>query len=148
MRIAIGADHAGLALKEFLRESLERAGHEVRDFGTDSAESTDYPDFAEAVAYDVADGKVERGVLVCFTGAGMAIAANKIPGVRATLGWNLEGVRLTRAHNDANVLAIGATFTPPEQALEFVEKFLATPFEGGERHERRLRKIAEMEKTK
>lgn len=145
MRIALGADHAGFILKEHLRDSLERAGHEVRDYGTSSAASTDYSDYAQPVALAVADGRVHCGVLVCFTGAGMSIAANKIPGVRATLGWNVEEVRLTREHNDANVLTIGAGFTGPALADELVQVFLATRFDGGERHQRRLAKIARIE---
>jgi len=145
MRIAIGADHAGFLLKEHLRDALVRAGHAVQDCGTHNEASTDYPDYAAAVATLVSDDEADRGVLVCFTGAGMAIAANKIPGIRATLGWNPEEVRLTRAHNDANVLTLGAKFTDPALSEELLRIFLETPFEGGGRHGRRVAKIAQLE---
>ncbi|MBX5495791.1 MAG: ribose 5-phosphate isomerase B [Bryobacteraceae bacterium] len=145
MKIAIGADHAGFALKECLRDALRASGYEVVDFGTHTADSTDYPDYAEAVASDVASGHSERGILVCSTGVGMSIAANKVPGIRAALAFNREGVRLVRSHNNANVLAIGAKFTDEAAARELVEVFLNTEFEGG-RHARRLAKIAEIEK--
>lgn len=144
MRIAIGADHAGWELKEHLRERLERAGHTVVDCGTNSAESADYPDFAIPVARRVAAGAVDRGILVCSTGVGMSIAANKIPGVRAALGTGVEEVRLTRGHNDANVLTLGARYTSPAQADAMVDAFLATDFLGG-RHARRIGKIAALE---
>src|SRR5688572_222100 len=110
MKIAIAADHAGFQLKEKLRDSLRQRGHETMDLGTTSEESTDYPDYAAAVAREVASGRADRGLLVCSTGVGMSIAANKVPGVRAALGTNPEEVRLTRAHNNANVLALGAKF--------------------------------------
>ncbi|MEJ5368245.1 MAG: ribose 5-phosphate isomerase B [Bryobacteraceae bacterium] len=140
MKLALGADHAGFALKETLRRELEAAGHEVVDFGTNSAESTDYPDYARKVARAVSSGECERGILVCFTGVGMSMAANRIPGVRAALGFNSDVVELTRRHNDANILALGAKYTSPAQALERVRIFLETPFDGG-RHERRVRKM-------
>jgi ribose 5-phosphate isomerase B len=146
MKIAVGADHAGFELKGQLRDALRRAGHDVIDFGTNDAASTDYPDYAGEVARTVAAGAAERGVLVCSTGAGMSIAANKVPGIRAALGYSLEEVRLTRAHNDANVLAIGAKFTDAALAAELVRVFVETPFEGG-RHARRVEKIAELEKV-
>ena len=147
MKIAIGADHAGFELKNQLGDALRLAGHEVCDFGTNSAESTDYPDYAGRVAQAVAGGMAERGVLVCGSGVGMSIAANKVPGVRAALGVSLEEVRLTRAHNDLNVLTLGARFTDPARARELVQAFLATPFEGG-RHQRRVAKITQMETHK
>ena len=145
MKIAIGADHAGLDLKNQLGDVLRQAGHEVCDFGTNSPESTDYPDYAALVAKAVASGTVERGVLVCGSGVGMSIAANKVRGVRAALGVSPEEVRLTRAHNNANVLTLGARFTDPSLARELVQTFLVTPFEGG-RHELRVAKIAQLEK--
>ncbi|MDX2152647.1 MAG: ribose 5-phosphate isomerase B [Bryobacteraceae bacterium] len=145
MKIAIGADHAGFALKQRLRERLERSGHEVLDVGTHSADSTDYPDYASQVAQRVAAGAAERGILVCSTGVGMSIAANKVPGVRAALAFHREEVELTRSHNDANVLALGARYLDEETAGEWIEIFLKTPFEGG-RHGRRLAKIAEIER--
>ena len=144
MRIAIAADHAGFALKEKLRDSLRERGYEIVDLGTASGDSTDYPDYAGAVARKVAEGSSERGLLVCSTGVGMSIAANKIPGIRAALGTNPEEVRLTRAHNDANVLALGAKFIDPKSAEELVDIFLNTEFEGG-RHARRIAKITELE---
>ena len=146
MKIAIGADHAGFALKDQVRDALRKAGHEVVDLGTNSAESTDYPDYAGAVAHDVVSGSADRGILVCSTGVGMSIAANKINGIRAALAVNPEEVRLTRAHNDANILTIGARYTDPQAAGEMVRVFLETPFDGG-RHARRIGKIAELEKS-
>lgn len=144
MKIAIGADHAGFTLKDKLREELRAAGHEVTDFGTNSAESTDYPDYAAQVARSVASGKAERGILVCASGVGMSIAANKIHGVRAALGVRPDEVALTRAHNDANVLTLGAKFTDPATASSLVDVFLHTSFDGG-RHERRVKKIEKLE---
>ena len=144
MKIAIGADHAGFELKNQLGDVLRQSGHEVCDFGTNSAESTDYPDYAVPVAKAVASGTVERGVLICGSGVGMSIAANKVRGVRAALGATLEEVRLTRAHNDANVLTLGARFTDPALARQLMQAFIETPFEGG-RHERRVAKISQLE---
>ncbi len=146
MKIAIAADHAGFALKEKLRDSLRRRGHEIADLGTTSEASTDYPDYAGAVAREVAAGKSERGLLVCSSGVGMSIAANKVPGIRAALGTNPEEVRLTRAHNDANVLTLGAKFIEQQDAEKLIDVFLSTEFEGG-RHARRLAKIAELERS-
>jgi ribose 5-phosphate isomerase B len=145
MKIAIAADHAGFELKQVLRDRLRAAGHQVDDLGTHSSESTDYPDYACSVAKKLADGKADRGILVCSTGVGMSIAANKMPGIRAALGVHPEEVRLTRAHNDANVLALGASFTDPTTAGQLIDIFLATEFEGG-RHSRRLAKIAALER--
>ncbi len=144
MRIAIGADHAGFALKQQLDEALRESGHQVIDVGTNSGESTDYPDYAAAVARKVTGGVAERGVLVCATGVGMSIAANKVPGIRAALGVNPEEVRLSRAHNDANVLTLGAKFTAAEAARELIDVFLRTDFDGG-RHARRVAKIQQLE---
>ncbi len=145
MKIAIGADHAGFHLKEHVKEKLVSLGHEVVDKGTNSDESTDYPDYAKQVAAGVSQGEVDRGILVCSTGVGMSIAANKVRGVRAALAVNPEEVRLTRSHNNANVLTLGARFTTPEDADQYVETFLTTDFEGG-RHARRLGKIEAIEK--
>jgi ribose 5-phosphate isomerase B len=144
MRIALGADHAGFVLKEELRQVLEKKGHEVVDEGTHSAESCDYPDFAAAVACDVNAGRAERGILVCSTGVGMSIAANKFPGIRAALGSSADEVRLTRSHNDANVLTLGARYIDAPAAAELVDIFLETGFDGG-RHARRLAKIGALE---
>jgi ribose 5-phosphate isomerase B len=146
MKIAIGADHAGFALKDQIRDALRQAGHEVIDVGAHSAESTDYPDYAGAVAQDIVSGAADRGVLVCSTGVGMSIAANKVDGIRAAMAVNVDEVRLTRAHNDANILTIGARYTDPQAAGEMVRVFLETPFEGG-RHARRIGKISQLEKS-
>ena len=146
MKIAIAADHAGFELKERLRQKLAEEGHEVLDFGTNSGESCDYPDFAQSVGREVAAGRVDRGVLVCHTGIGMAMAANKIDGVRAAPAQCEEEVQLTREHNDANVLTLGAKFLSPERASSLLDIFLNTEFLGG-RHARRVAKIASLENT-
>lgn len=140
MRVAIAADHAGYALKEVLKQELASSVDHIEDLGTMSEASVDYPDFAAAVARLVASGACDRGILVCGTGIGMAMAANKIPGVRAATVWNAETARLAREHNDANVLAIGARMVPADLAATLVRLFLTTPFAGG-RHERRVNKI-------
>jgi len=144
MKIAIGADHAGFLLKEKVRELLVAGGHEVVDFGTNSGESCDYPDYAAAVGHAVAEGKMERGILVCSTGIGMAMAANKVSGVRAAPAQSDDEVRFTREHNDANVLTLGAKYMDGRRALELIRIFLDTAFSGG-RHARRVAKIAELE---
>lgn len=145
MRIALGADHAGFELKDELHRQLTAAGHAVVDFGTDNAASTDYPDYARQVARSVADGSADLGILVCSTGVGMSIAANKVHGVRAALAFNEDEVKLTREHNDANVLALGARYLDASSAGALVRTFLETPFSGGERHARRIAKLAELE---
>lgn len=138
--IALGADHAGFEYKEKIKGLLKSLGFEFRDYGTNSAESTDYPDYAHAVAEAVGSGAMEYGILVCGTGIGMAITANKHNGVRAGNVESVEGARMARAHNNANVLAIGARLTSWETAAEIVKTFLSTKFEGG-RHQRRVDKI-------
>jgi ribose 5-phosphate isomerase B len=145
MKIAIGADHAGFSLKEKLRQKLADDGHEVLDFGTGSDTSCDYPDFAQPVGREVAQGRSDRGILVCSTGIGMAIAANKIDGVRAAPAQNDDEVKFTREHNDANVLTLGAKYLDENRALELIHIFLNTEFAGG-RHARRVAKIAQLEK--
>jgi ribose 5-phosphate isomerase B len=145
MRIAIGADHAGFSLKEQLRWKLAGEGYEVIDFGTGSSESCDYPDFAQSVGRDVAQGRSDRGILVCSTGIGMAMAANKVDGVRAAPARSEDEVKLTREHNDANVLTLGASYTDAPRAMELIDIFLKTEFAGG-RHARRVAKIAQLEK--
>ena len=147
MKIAIGADHAGFALKEGLRDALHAKGLEIVDFGTHSNQSTDYPDYASAVAGAVSKDEADRGILVCSTGVGMSMAANKVDGVRAALAFNADEVALTRRHNDANVLTLGARYNSLEQASDLVDVFLNTPFEGG-RHQRRVDKIADLERSK
>jgi ribose 5-phosphate isomerase B len=144
MKVSIGADHAGFLLKERLRQKLMADGHDVADRGADSELSCDYPDFAAAVGRDVSRGVSERGVLICGSGVGMSIAANKISGVRAALGTSEEQVRLTRAHNDANVLALGARTLDASDAERMVDVFLQTKFAGG-RHARRVALIARLE---
>lgn len=144
MRIAIAADHAGFHLKEALRDRLREDGYQVVDLGTDSSQSTDYPDYAAAVGTQVSSGAVDRGLLVCSTGIGMSIAANKVHGVRAAIGFNEDAVRFTRLHNDANVLALAAKYTSAEEAHRLARLFLETEFEGG-RHARRVAKITSIE---
>ncbi len=146
MRIAIGSDHAGFLLKEQVKAELVRLGHTVEDVGTDSAErSVDYPDFAIPVGERVASGLADRGVVVCSTGIGVSIAANKVAGVRASVVTSEETARLTRADNDSNVLALGAKSAPSAgAALDWLHVWLETPFSGG-RHERRVNKIRDYE---
>ena len=142
--IAIGADHAGYSLKERLKTWLAADGHRILDQGTHSWDSVDYPDYAAAVAETVRLGEAEWGILVCGSGIGMAMAANKVPGVRAAVATDPGVARLARQHNDANVLALGARLTSPAQALAVVQAWLATPFEGG-RHARRVEKLAQLD---
>jgi ribose 5-phosphate isomerase B len=144
MKIAIAADHAGFALKETLRQWLAAEGHQVSDYGAHSLDSCDYPDFAQPVARDVGEGRADRGILVCSTGIGMAMAANKVEGVRAAPAQSADEVRLTREHNDANVLTLGARYLDEPHAMELIELFLHTEFAGG-RHARRVAKIAQLQ---
>ena len=144
MRIALGADHAGVALKANVEALLEARGVQIIDMGALSEESVDYPDYAAKVGRAVASGEADLGILACGTGIGMAIAANKVAGVRAAPVVDIESARLARAHNDANVLALGARLTPHDLALQLVTTFLDTKFEGG-RHQRRVDKIAALE---
>lgn len=145
MKIAVGSDHAGFQLKQQLCQKLVAEGHEVQDLGTTSTESTDYPDYAAAVGRKVASGEVDRGLLVCMSGVGMSIAANKIHGIRSAVGINPDEVELTRSHNDINVLALGSKYTDEQSAKQLVDIFLKTPFDGG-RHARRVGKIEQLEK--
>ena len=144
MRVAVGADHAGWGLKQHLAGALAAAGHEVVDCGTDSEARCDYPQFAVAVARAVADGRAERGLLVCGTGIGMAITANKVPGIRAANCNDLYMARLARQHNDANVLTVGARVIAAAHAEAVLAEFLAAPFEGG-RHQQRIDQIAALD---
>jgi ribose 5-phosphate isomerase B len=141
MIIAIGSDHAGLPLKQALLVALEAGGHQVLDAGTHGPESVDYPDFAQEVAGKVAAGEARFGVLVCGSGIGMAIAANRHPAIRAVVVHSSTEARLTRAHNDANIACFGARTMGVEVALDSLAAFLATSFEGG-RHERRIAKMS------
>ncbi|PYV44307.1 MAG: ribose 5-phosphate isomerase B [Acidobacteria bacterium] len=146
MKIAIGADHAGFLLKGSLVEFLKSEGHVVLDLGTHSSEPVDYPDFAKTVGEAVLQGKAERGILVCGSGVGACVAANKLPGIRAGLCHDSYSARQGVAHDDVNVLCLGARVIGPELALDVLRVWLATRFSQGERHKRRLAKIAELEK--
>jgi ribose 5-phosphate isomerase B len=139
--IAVASDHAGFDLKEILKRDLQEAGLEVLDLGTHSTASVDYPDFGHAMAETIAAGKVEKGVIVCGTGIGISIAANRNPKVRAALVHDVTSARLTREHNDANVIAFGGRLIGTEVAREALKVFLETPFEGG-RHANRVAKLA------
>ena len=143
--VALGADHAGFHLKEAVKTWLVGHGHDVIDFGTTSTDSVDYPDYAAAVATSVVEGQAARGVLVCGTGIGMAIAANKIAGARAVQCMDAASARISREHNDTNVLALGARTTVEAVAVSIVETWLAAPFEGG-RHTKRLDKVSALER--
>lgn len=147
MRVAIGSDHAGYEGKEKAKQALAELGVEVEDKGTDNLESVDYPDFGAAVGRAVADGEVERGVVICGSGIGISIAANKVPGVRAALCWNEETARLAREHNDANVLCLGARFIEPELAARMIRTFVETEFSGG-RHAQRVEKLAQLDEAR
>jgi ribose 5-phosphate isomerase B len=140
MRIAFGADHAGFELKERLKAHASSKGHDVLDLGTHSADSVDYPDFGRAVGEAVTEGRADRGVAVCGTGIGIAIAANKVAGIRAGVPNDLFATRLMREHNDANVIAFGARLVAPALAEAMLDLFLEIPFAGG-RHERRVKKL-------
>jgi ribose 5-phosphate isomerase B len=147
LAISLGADHAGWELKEALKAWLIDQGHEVLDFGTHGPEPVDYPDYALQVAESVAAGKVGRGVLVCGTGIGMAITANKVPGVRAAAAADVFSARMCREHNDVNVLCVGARVTDRPLALDILRMWLATEFAGG-RHARRVDKIGLVERMR
>ena len=138
--LILGADHAGYQLKEQLKKALDARGLASRDVGTFSADSVDDPDFAHQVAEAVSKGEAERGLLVCGSGQGMAMVANRYPGVRAALPFDEESARLSREHNDANVIALGGRFLPPERAERILDVWLSTPFAGG-RHQARVEKI-------
>ncbi len=144
MKIALACDHGGLTLKEAVKKHLAAQGHEVEDFGTYTEDSCDYPDFAGAAAKSVANGTNERGVVICTTGIGVSIAANKVKGIRCALLSDLMCARLTRQHNDSNMMAMGAGVVGEKLALEIVDTFLSTDFEGG-RHQRRVDKVMALE---
>ena len=146
MRVAIGADHAGFRLKEHLTQTLQRLGHVVEDFGTDSDASVDYPPICMAVGRAVADGRADRGVVLGGSGQGEQIAANKVPGVRAALCNDLYTARLSREHNDANVLSMGGRIVATVLADEILELWLNTAFAGG-RHQRRIDQITDAERS-
>lgn len=144
MKIAIGSDHAGVDLKDKLKEHVESTGAEVTDFGTSCSDSVDYPDFAFKVGEAVANGECDFGVLVCSTGIGISIAANKVKGIRAALVCNAEAAVQSRAHVDCNVIVFGQKFDDADEAKATYDVWVKTPFEGG-RHERRVRKITDYE---
>ena len=144
-RIALGADHAGFHVKETIKKFLEAAGYAVDDVGTWSEESVDYPDYARVVAEKVATGADQLGILACGTGIGMAITANKVPGIRAAVAHDAMTARLAREHNSANILTLGGGVVDDARALEIVREFLEARFAGG-RHQRRIDKIAELDK--
>ena len=144
MKIALGCDHGGYELKEHIKGVLEKLGHTYEDFGCHSKESCDYPDFGAAAARAVAEGRCDRGLVFCTTGIGISIAANKVKGIRAALCGDCYSAEMTRRHNDANILAMGARVLGPGLALKIVDTFLTTDFEGG-RHARRVALISDIE---
>jgi ribose 5-phosphate isomerase B len=146
MKISIACDHGALALKNALSAHLTAMGHEVVNFGTDSLDSCDYPDFAVPAAKAVASGECDRGIVLCTTGIGMSIAANKVKGIRCALLSDLTSARLTREHNDTNMMAMGAGVISQELALQIADVWLGTEFSGGERHQRRIDKVMALEK--
>jgi len=145
MKIALGSDHGGYGLKELIKKHLQDKGLDIKDFGTHSAASTDYPDFAREVGEAVVDGDFDRGILVCGTGIGISIAANKVPGIRCALLSDCFSAKATRQHNNANIMALGERVVGTGLALEIVDTWLGTEFEGG-RHQNRIDKITEIEK--
>jgi ribose 5-phosphate isomerase B len=146
MRIAIGADHAGFRLKDEIVPLLRELGHEVEDLGCDCSRSVDYPDYAIPVCERVVKGEADRGILICGTGIGMSIAANKVPGIRCALVHDLFSAKATREHNDTNVLAMGERVIGPGLAQEIVRVWLETPFSQGERHVARVNKVMAIER--
>ena len=145
MKIAIACDHGALDLKLAVKEHLLQQGHEVCDFGTDTLDSCDYPDFVAPAAKAVAAGQCEKGIVLCSTGIGVSIAANKVKGIRCALLSDLMSAKLTREHNDTNMMAMGAVIVGKALALEIVDTWLSTEFSQGERHQRRIDKITALE---
>lgn len=145
MKISIGCDHGGFALKEQVAEHLKQLGHEVVDCGTYSTDSCDYPEFGAKAARMVADGQCQRGVVICTTGIGISISANKVKGIRCALCMNTDMAMMTRKHNDANMIAMGAKYVTPQLAFEMVDIFLSTDIEGG-RHQIRVDKLMNIER--
>jgi ribose 5-phosphate isomerase B len=143
-RIALGTDHAGYRLKELLKAHLEQAGYEVHDYGTNSEESVDYPDFIRPAALSVAEGRSDLGIVMGGSGNGEAMVANKVRGIRCAVCWNVESARLAKEHNDANVISIGARLVAPQVAFEIVDTWLGAKFQGG-RHVQRLEKMRRQE---
>lgn len=143
--LGIAADHGGFEMKEFISSKLADAGFEIKDFGTYSNESVDYPDFIHPIASELNSGKIERGIILCGSGNGAQITANKYPNIRAALVWTEEQAKLSREHNDANIISLPGRFVSFELAWKMVQTFLNTDFEGG-RHERRVKKISQLKK--
>lgn len=148
MRVAIGSDHAGVTLKSAIVSHFEKSGIAHRDFGTADGQAVDYPDIATDVARAVRGGEYDLGIVICGTGIGSSIAANKVPGIRAALCYDSFCARMSREHNDANVLCLGGRVTGPELALDIVKVFLSTAFSTDERHARRVGKLADLDGTK
>ena len=146
MKIAIACDHGALALKNLMKKHLEEKGHEVMDFGTHTLDSCDYPDFAGPAAKAVASGECDKGIVMCTTGIGVSITCNKVKGIRCALLSDVMSARMTREHNDTNMMALGAAATGELLALEIADTWLATEFSGGERHQRRIDKMMALEK--
>ena len=145
MKLAIACDHGALELKDAVKAHLEEKGYEVRDFGTYTKDSCDYPDFAGAAAKAVASGECEKGIVLCTTGIGVSISANKIRGIRCALLSDVLSARMTREHNDTNMMAMGAGIVGQNLAMEIVDTWLTTPFSQGERHQRRIEKLMALE---
>ena len=146
MKIALGCDHGALALKNALIPHLEAKGYEVKDFGTYTMDSCDYPDFAAPAAKAVASGECDKGIVLCTTGIGVSITANKVPGIRCALLSDVVSARMTREHNDTNMMAIGAGMVGQIQAFQIVDTWLGTEFSHDERHQRRIDKVMALEK--
>ena len=146
MKIAIACDHGALELKNTVKNHLEKQGHQVQDFGTHTLDSCDYPDFAAAAAKAVAKGECERGIVLCTTGIGVSITANKVDGIRCALLSDLKSAEMTRLHNDTNMMAMGAGIVSEELAMQIVDKWLDTPFSNEPRHQRRIDKVMALEK--
>ena len=147
MMISIAADHGGFALKEHIKAYLTAKGYDVKDCGTYTADSCDYPDFAAAAARAVAGGECEKGIVLCTTGIGVSIAANKVQGIRCALLSDVVSARLTREHNDTNMMALGAGIVGENLAMEIVDTWISTPFSGEERHQRRIDKVMALEEN-
>ena len=145
MKIALGCDHGALALKNAVAEHLAKKGYEVEDFGTYTYDSCDYPDFAAAAAQAVAAGTCDKGIVLCTTGIGVSITANKVKGIRCALLSDVMSARMTREHNDTNMMAVGAAVVGQMLALEIIDTWLGTEFSGGERHQRRIDKMMALE---
>ena len=146
MKIALGSDHGGYELKEYIKTVIEKMGHEYEDFGCNSLESCDYPDFAAPAAKAVAAGECEKGIVLCTTGIGVSITANKVDGIRCALLSDVMSARMTREHNDTNMMAMGAGVVGQMLALEIVDTWISTEFSHNERHQRRIDKVMALEK--